>query len=1011
MAGKKPASSDPDQAQGAASAEKVVQNPALPFPVIGIGASAGGLAAFEAFFSGMPTDQEPGMAFVLVQHLAPDHKSLLADLIQRSTRMQVYEVVDGMKVQPNCAYIIPPNRDMTFENGTLQLLEPLAPRGQRLPIDFFFRSLARDQRERAICIILSGSGSDGTLGMRAVKAEGGMAMAQNPESTEYDSMPRSAIATGLVDYEMPPAEMPAQLMNYITRFLHSPQKAVPIKVPKIEDAMGKIHVLLRVQTGHDFSRYKPNTIQRRIERRMAVHQFESLDGYVGFLQQHPEEVEALFRDLLIGVTSFFRDPDAFQSMAKKVIPRLFADKSAGSTIRIWVPGCSTGEEAYSIAMLLQEHLDGRQPACKIQIFATDLDRQSITMARTGIYPAGIAADLSPERLARFFTVHSEKGSYRVIKLIRDMVIFSEQDLIKDPPFSRMDLISCRNLLIYMGSELQKHIMPIFHYALLPGGVLFLGSSETTGEFNTLFSALDKKWKLYLRRDGISGARPTPIGAIPPAPHALERVGRRALEPGQSPDKPKLRELTERALLEFTAPTGILVNAQGDILYQHGRAGLFLEPVPGEPGISNIMKMAREGLRRELTTALHKAIRNGKKVKCPKLQIVAEGHVTIANLTIFPLPPESSVATGEGSSAFLTSTVYLVVIEPSPDGAHEKRVPATLESPAGKEADVPESQSGALIDTLRLELKAKDEYLQATREELETAGEELKSSNEEMQSVNEELQSTNEELETSKEELQSINEELATVNSELQAKVADLSAANNDMNNLLAGTGIATIFVDHQLQILRFTPAATNLINLIQSDMGRPFSHIVTKLVGYDKLVADIHTVLDTLVPIETTVETEDALWYTLRIQPYRTVDNVIAGAVITFVEITEMKRVWESLRISEERYRQLFEAVQEGILIVDADTGSITDVNPFLSVLSGYNREHFIDKLFWEIGLFEEIVPDATDFVALQQKKYSRFQRQSFHTADGRTIQVEFISNVHEVGSHRFMQCNVRRLP
>ncbi|MCX7004575.1 MAG: chemotaxis protein CheR, partial [bacterium] len=428
------------------------------FPVVGIGASAGGLAAFEAFFSGMPADVEPGMAFVLVQHLAPDHKSILTDLIRRYTRMQVFEVEDGMTVEPNCAYIIPPNRDMAFLNGALQLMEPAAPRGQRLPIDFFFRSLAQDQHERAICIVLSGTGSDGTQGVRAIKGEGGMVMAQNPASTEYDGMPRSAISTGLVDYELPPAEMPAQLVAYVAHAFGHPPRVTSAPLPRAENALKKIFVLLRAQTSHDFSQYKPSTIQRRIERRMAAHQIETMDGYVKHLQQTPAEVEALFRDLLIGVTNFFRDPEAFTALEQQVIPQLFAGKPVDGVIRVWVPGCSTGEEAYSLAILFEERLEALKQSYKVQVFATDIDSQAIGTARAGLYPASIAADLSPERLARFFAAEPGGSAYRIHKGIRDMIVFSEQDVIKDPPFSKPDLLSCPNLLIYMGGDLQKKLI-------------------------------------------------------------------------------------------------------------------------------------------------------------------------------------------------------------------------------------------------------------------------------------------------------------------------------------------------------------------------------------------------------------------------------------------------------------------------------------------------------------------------------------------------------------------------
>jgi two-component system CheB/CheR fusion protein len=464
-----------DAAEPAALADPDARPEAPPekrFPIVGIGASAGGLAAFEAFFSAMPTNTESSMAFVLVQHLSPDHKSILSDLVKRYTRMQVYEVEDGMKVKPNCAYIIPPNCDMAFLNGTLQLLEPTAPRGVRLPIDFFFRSLAQDQRERAICIVLSGTGSDGTLGVRAIKGEGGMVMAQNPDSAAYDGMPRSAIATGLVDYVLPPAEMPAQLVAYVNHAFGKRSRPVSAPAPKAEDTLKKICVLLRAQTGHDFSQYKENTIVRRVERRMALHQIERLDDYLRHLQQNQVEVEALFRDLLIGVTNFFRDPEAFATLQTQVVPRLFAGKPAGGAVRVWVCGCSTGEEAYSIAILLQEYLETLKQTFKVQIFATDVDRQAIEQARSGVFPASIAADVSPERLARFFAQDPEGGDYRIQKVIRDLLIFSEQDVIKDPPFSRLDLISCRNLLIYMRGDLQKKLIALFHYALNPQGVLF-----------------------------------------------------------------------------------------------------------------------------------------------------------------------------------------------------------------------------------------------------------------------------------------------------------------------------------------------------------------------------------------------------------------------------------------------------------------------------------------------------------------------------------------------------------
>ncbi|MDD5028355.1 MAG: chemotaxis protein CheB, partial [Rhodoferax sp.] len=562
------------------------------FPIVGLGASAGGLAALEAFFAGMPPEADPGMAFVLVQHLDPDHKSLLTELIARRTRMQVLEVTDGMLVQVNSAYIIPPNRDMAFLNGNLQLLEPAAPRGHRLPIDFLFRSLAADQHERAIGVVLSGTGSDGTLGVRAIKAEGGMVMVQTPASSEFDGMPQSALATGLVDYELPPAEMAAQLMAYVAHAFGRAPRVTHAVTPLSENALKKIFVLLRSQTGHDFSQYKPSTIYRRIERRMAVHQIEALDSYVKYLQQTPVEIQALFNDLLIGVTNFFRDPEAFAVLQAQVIPKLFHGKPAGSAVRVWCSGCSTGEEAYSIAILLQEQLDVLRASYKVQVFATDIDSRAIAVARTGLYPTGIADDVSPERLGRFFTLEPDGSAYRVHKGIRDLLVFSEQDVIKDPPFSKLDLISCRNLMIYLGPELQKKLISLFHYALQPGGMLFLGTSETAGEQGDLFTALERKAKIYQRKEDFQGARRAALGRfltplIDPDPAPPRSAGKTAL-----PAKLSLRELTEQTLLLHMTAVAALVNGQGDILYLHGRTGLYLEPTPGEAGINNILKMAR-----------------------------------------------------------------------------------------------------------------------------------------------------------------------------------------------------------------------------------------------------------------------------------------------------------------------------------------------------------------------------------------------------------------------------------
>ena len=902
-------------------------SPETAFPIVGIGASAGGLAAFEAFFSGLPAGVETGMAFVLIQHLAPDHKSILAELVQRYTVMPVFEVEDGMVVQPNCVYIITPNHDMAFLNGTLQLLEPTAPRGQRLPIDFFFHSLAVDQRERAIGIVLSGTGSDGAQGVRAIKAGGGMVMAQNPASTEFDGMPNSAIASGLVDYILPPAEMPARLIAYVAHVFAKPLSISAALPPGSEAALQKIFVLLRAQTGHDFSQYKPNTIHRRIERRMAVHQVESMADYLSLLQQTPAEVEALFRDLLIGVTNFFRDPDAFQALEEQIIPQIFAGKSAiGGTIRVWIAGCSTGEEAYSIAILLQERMEALRQSHTIQIFATDIDSRAIATARAGIYPASIAGDLSPERLARFFVTEPGGSAYRVQKGLRDMLIFSEQNVLKDPPFSRLDLISCRNLMIYFGAALQKRLLPLFHYSLNPQGMLFLGSSEGIGDFGDLFAVLDRKAKLYQRKEDVNGIQRQLMSRYQPPQTAVDAGVPRAPKKAAFPIKMPLRELTEQALLQQLALAGLLVNEHGDIYYQHGRTGMYLELAPGEVGVSNILKMARNGLREPLSLALHRSASSQEVVCNPGFSVKTNGHYTSVKLTVRPVAP--------GPEVPVDMPLYLVVLEDAP--VRDALLLPAITTAAADGISEAEQRIAALQDALR----TKDEYLQSTHEELESANEELKSSNEEMQSVNEELQSTNEEMETSKEELQSVNEELATVNAELNSKVADLSRVNNDMNNLLAGSGVATLFVDHQLRILRFTPSASEVINLILSDIGRPVAHIVSNLVGYNSLLSDVQSVLDTLLPFDAQVQTTAGKWYAMAIRPYRTLQNVIEGAVLTFMDITEMKRVEAELVEANKLLRLAVPArdARDAMTVQDM-TGRIIAWNPAAARLYGWTED------------------------------------------------------------------------
>jgi two-component system CheB/CheR fusion protein len=800
-------------------------------------------------------------------------------------------------------------------------------------------------------------------------------------------MPRSAVATGMVDFVLPPDEMPAQLITYVSHAFGKHKGGIFPEGLRVDDALKKIFVLLRAQTGHDFSQYKQNTINRRIERRMAVNQIDKVDDYVQYLQKNPPEVEALFRDLLIGVTSFFRDPEAIEALQEEAIVRLLSNKPAGATIRVWVPGCSTGEEAYSIAMLLQERMDALKTSFKLVVFATDIDSQAIEQARSGVYPASIAADVPAERLARYFSEEPAGGFLRIHKVIRDMMVFSEQDVIKDPPFSKIDLISCRNLLIYMGPELHRKLIPLFHYALNPGGFLFLGTSESIGDHMGLFATLNRAAKLYQRKDDGMAQRP-PLGRFLPS---LTGTGAAPRPAGKAAGDPaaQLRDLTERTLLQQYAPASALVNDRGDILYLHGRTGQYLEPAAGEAGL-NILKMARQGLRTRLTTALHKAAAKKEPVFQSSLRVKTNGDFSGVNLTVRPV-----------SSDPADPPLFLVILEQVPEAPKEPgRTAGGAAGRAGAKGNNKKIRSQ--VATLQQELRDREEYLQTTTEELETTNEELKSSNEEMQSINEEMQSTNEELETSREELQSVNEELATVNAELQGKVTDLSQANNDMNNLLAGTGVGTIFVDHQLNIQRFTPAITQVINLIATDVGRPVGQIVSNLTAYDHLVADVQQVLDTLVPKEVEVQTKLGKWFVLRIRPYRTLENVIEGAVITFFDISDMKKAREALHESESlrRLAVVMTDASDAILVQDLD-GKILCWNPAATRLYGWSEAEAltmnIRELIPQAGQEEAlaVVRQLSGAEVLQPYRMERIAK------DGRTVRVSLTATalVNESGT------------
>jgi len=838
------------------------------FYIVGIGASAGGLEAFEQLFTHMP--ENSGMAFILIPHLDPTHKSIMSDLLTRYTKMKIFQAEDGMKVRPNSVYIIPPNKDMSILHGVLQLLEPKEARGFRHPIDFFFRSLAEDQGERAICIVLSGTGTEGALGLRAVKGEGGLVIVQDPKTAKYDGMPASAVATGLVDYVLPPEKMPEQLLNYIKRAYVRPLKPVDRPEGRPADLLQKIFILIRTQTKHDFSMYKQNTVMRRIERRMAIHQIESLGDYITYLRNTPHEIEKLFKELLIRVTNFFRDPEAFEVLKNKVLPQVLMNRSPDSPVRIWVPGCSTGEEAYSLAMIFYEYMQNLKEKYTIQIFATDIDSGAIESARASMYAESITVDVSPERLSRFLI---KKGNtYKIKDEIREKVIFAVQNLIKDPPFSKLDMISCRNLLIYLGSELQKRILPLFRYALNPEGILFLGSSETIGEHTDMFSVIDKKWKIFkARRLEVPLLVPIELRkALPHEAGIAMSEDRKGMKPGEI----SIGDLAEKLLLDRHSPPCAIVNERGDILYLHGRTGKYLEPAPGKAAL-NIIDMAREGMRLELRAALRKVVNFKEDVMIERLQVKTNGGYQAIRLVLHYVKKPDYL---QG----LIMVVFQDMIYPG------------IEKEARMKAHSKDRVDQRTTE-LEFELKSTKEHLQITIEELETSNEELKSTNEELQSANEELQSTNEELETSKEELQSVNEELVTLNSELQNKIDELSQINNDMSNLLSSTQIATIFLNNELKIKRFTPTITSVINLIQTDVGRPISDIVSKL-EYPDLVKDVEEVLRTLAAKEKEVQGNKSFWYLVHIMPYRTFTNMIDGVVITFSDITEQKTIQEELR-------------------------------------------------------------------------------------------------------------------
>jgi chemotaxis methyl-accepting protein methylase len=828
-------------------------------PVVGIGCSAGGLDALGKFFNHAPIDS--GIAFVVVQHLAPTHISALPELLQRTTSMAVVEVSDGLVLQPNCVHVIPPNKDLSLLHDTLHLLDPVEPRGLRLPIDFFLRTLAEDRHEKAIGVILSGMGSDGVFGLRAIKERGGLTLVQEPGSASADGMPVTAIAAGVADIIALPEELPARIVAHLGHPVRARLAGASIETATQSD-LEKIIVLLRDHNGTDFSLYKINTLVRRVDRRIALHQLKGSADYVRYLRENPHEIDLLFKELLIGVTNFFRDPDVWEYLRKDAIPVLLARQPAGKRLRAWVPACSSGEEVYSLAIVFREALALAEPGSRFEllIYATDLDPDAIEKARKGLYPGNIATDVTPERLARHFV--EEEGSYRIRKEIREMVVFAQQNIISDPPFTKLDFLSCRNLLIYFRPELQKKLFQMFHYALNHEGLLLLGSAESVGSFDHLFAAVNSKARLFHRVD-----QPLPLSNLMFSARTADTAAIVSILP-LSERAEAVGVLTDQLIQQTYAPAAVLVNSEGDILYISGRTGKYLEPAAGKVNI-NIHAMAREGLREALPGVIRKAQQDMQPIHLDGLQIGTSGGTQIINVTVQALDkPEP-----------LRGRVLIVFKD-------------VATPPAGRKNR--KTVAAGAHDALQQELQQAREALQVTHEEMQTSMEELTSSNEELQSTNEELQSTNEELTTSKEEMQSLNEELQTVNAELQSKVENLTWVQNDMANLLNSTEIATIFLDNDMKLRRFTSHVTNLFKLIPGDVGRPLSHVVSEL-DYPRLREDAEQVLRTLAFQEQQVGTIDGRWFRVRIMPYRTQDNVIDGVVITFTDISEIKKLQDEL--------------------------------------------------------------------------------------------------------------------
>ncbi|KAB8316846.1 hypothetical protein SD81_027295 [Tolypothrix campylonemoides VB511288] len=943
--------SQPNTSDGKVPSDNQQDNQDELFPVVGIGASAGGLEAFTQLLNYLPTNT--GMAFVIVQHIPPDQESALSLILRRATRMPVHEVQDGMAVAPNQVYVIPPNAGITITQGVLKLTPRSSTSRLFMSVDTFLLSLAHERGNKAIGVILSGGDSDGARGIEAIKAAGGVTFAQCEGTAQVDSMPNTAIATGQVDFILPPEKIAQKLAEisrhpYIANVSGTESQANPSS-PASQDALAIIFDLLRKATGVDFTYYKQTTLNRRIHRRMLLYKLERLEDYVRYLHSNPAEAMALYHDALIHVTSFFRDPESFEALKSLVFPVIIKDKTPGTPIRIWVAGCSTGEEAYSIAICLLEFLADQVSRIPIQIYATDISETVIEYARNGIYTPSQVANISSERLYRFFV--QVEGGYQISKSVREVCVFARQNLIGDPPFSRLDLITCRNVLIYLGTSLQKKLLPMFHYGLKSTGFLMLGTSETVGDFTDLFTLCDKKNKIYAKKLTTTRlnieltASPYSPVTIQPQPQVSE----------QNPSDLELQREADRIVLNQYAPAGVVVDTNLEILQFRGQTSPYLEPTPGKASLS-LLRMAKEELRRELQTAVYQAKQQHLPIKREGLQVREGGSADrIRQITINVIPFQTTA-----------QECFLILFEDAP---FMPALPAAIND--GSSPSKRKTRDAADIARLKQELATTREHLQSIIEEQQATNQDLRAANEEILSSNEELQSTNEELETAKEEIQAANEELNTVNEELRRRTLEATQVSNDLQNLLSSINIPILMLGGDLQIRQFTPAVEGIFNLISTDVGRPLSDINHKL-NVPNLEQQILEVIRTLNLKAQEIQDRDGHWYDMRIRPYRTIDNKIDGAVLVLVDIDNLKRSNIQLMEARDYAEAIVETVREPLVVLNLNLQVITANHSFydtFQVRAVETEQHLIFELGngqWNIprlrSLLEDIVANNTQF-------------------------------------------------